>query len=248
MHVFVINLDRNVERLDFVGKQLDRLGIQYERFPGIDGRKMSNEERKRLSSPFRSRLIQAYPIMGGVLGCALSHLAVYREIINRKFPFALIFEDDVIVSEGFRELSEWVAEQLDEERPQVALFSNWGGQMSLSQRAMVREKGGSCADAYLITRKAAKLILRVNSPVIYVADAWGRWVRRHGLELFRVYPTLVKQNIDTFQSDIRDSSIDPREQLGKNGTGREGVDLILFRCRRVVEKILDYTLYLFLGK
>lgn len=249
MKVFVINLDQNKERLAFVHAQLSRLGMSYERFSGVYGKGFTKEERERVSSPLRSYLCSGHVIGGGELGCALSHIGVYRQIIADQLPYALVMEDDVILSEKFPEVVEYAERKLCVQRPQVVLFSNWGG-VDVGGRGfeVVRLRRGVCTDAYLITRTAAELICRANTPVMCAADAWGRWVRRHGLELYRAFPTTVSQDIDAFQSNIRPANVDPRALLGKGGTNRRGVSWLVFKMRRALEKSLDYILYLITGR
>ena len=67
--VFVINLDRRVDRMDEIEAELARVELPFERFPAI--------ERKP-----------------GILGCGLSHLAVLKEARRRKLKNVLILEDD----------------------------------------------------------------------------------------------------------------------------------------------------------
>ena len=43
MKVYVINLDKNVERMLSMKAQLDRFGLVYERFPAIYGKQLSKK-------------------------------------------------------------------------------------------------------------------------------------------------------------------------------------------------------------
>ena len=63
------------------------------------------------------------------------------------------------------------------------------------------EKSAWCADAYVLTRPAAQLILKANDPVITVADSFKRWRRRHGLELYRALPATARQDDVRFGSE-----------------------------------------------
>jgi GR25 family glycosyltransferase involved in LPS biosynthesis len=47
---YVINLDRNPERLQAFTARFDALGIPFERFPGVDGKTMPEEDFARFVS------------------------------------------------------------------------------------------------------------------------------------------------------------------------------------------------------
>ncbi len=250
MNVFLINLDKNTDRLVSADEQLHRLGVSYERFSAINGKALSDVERKRLSSSFRSWLCLAHVIKGGELGCALSHMAVYRLMVERQLPYALVLEDDVILSDRFPDVLQMAEQYVNSNLPQVILFSDWGGEGGSSYENGLQElQSAGCADAYLITLSAAKLILRVNQPVICVADAWGRWVRRHGLKLYRAYPTTARQANERFESALADwSKRSPTELLGTDGTGRSGLNWFFFKVVRALSKGLDCLLFLITGR
>lgn len=101
IHTFLINLDRDSERLTHMDEMLRRLGIDYERFAAIygkdidaysyvDERKMWRVEGRRLSP--------------GDIGTALSHRSVYELISERGLSYALILEDDVRLPEDFKKI------------------------------------------------------------------------------------------------------------------------------------------------
>ena len=86
--VVVINLDRRPDRMEILGKQLDELGIQYERFSAIDSK-------ERGISP--------------VLAGKLSHVEVLKGQNGHK---VLILEDDAHFVDGFTEKFSRVTETL----------------------------------------------------------------------------------------------------------------------------------------
>ena len=86
--VVVINLDRRPDRMEILGKQLDELEIQYERFSAIDSK-------ERGISP--------------VLAGKLSHVEVLKGQNGQK---VLILEDDAHFVDGFTERFSRVTETL----------------------------------------------------------------------------------------------------------------------------------------
>ena len=78
MKVFLINLDRDQERLKAADAQLKALGVEYEWIPAVYGKSLSQEEKQRKVNRFRWWCAVGRSMTDGELGCALSHAAVYR--------------------------------------------------------------------------------------------------------------------------------------------------------------------------
>jgi GR25 family glycosyltransferase involved in LPS biosynthesis len=86
--VVVINLDKRTDRLEKISKQLDELGIVFERFSAIDGTGKN-------------------PIIAG----RDSHVEVWKQNLGKK---VLILEDDAYFVEGFQERFDEVIQTLPE--------------------------------------------------------------------------------------------------------------------------------------
>lgn len=247
MKTYLVNLDKNPDRLAFMDGQLRRLGIEYERIPAIYGKALTTSERKTHLASFRARLTKGAPLSDGELGCALSHIAVYCKMISTGCPVALVLEDDVLLSSDFHKAVINAASFINESKPQVILFSAYGDHNASHSSGIERVSTAACTDAYMITRAAAEIIVKVNTPVAIQADAWTRWGRRHGLELYRSRPATAQQDNDTFGTDIG-TWTKPNVSFSVNGTGRTGINLICFRARRVLEKFLDWIFWKVSGK
>lgn len=104
-NVYLINLDRNKERLKYFDAQYkhsDLRSIPYQRFEAVDGRKL--HIRELTSEKAYQEIIAAerngfrtkhYQLTRGAIGCYLSHMELYKKIAADRKPYALIFEDDV---------------------------------------------------------------------------------------------------------------------------------------------------------
>ncbi len=202
MKAYLINLDRNPERLAFMRGQLDALGLPFERLPAVCGKSLSPERRAAGFSPVRSFIASKKRMSDAEVGVALSHIGCCRRLLASGEPCALVLEDDVVLGPGFCATLARVERFLDPERPQLVVLSGYGvaGAESLPEQIRA-EKSAWCADAYCLTRTAAELLLKANSPVITVADSFKRWRRRFGLELYRALPATVRQDDVTFGSE-----------------------------------------------
>ena len=71
--MFVLNLPRSTERWTAAKQQMDEAGLTVQRFDAIDGRSLSKEELKKVSTSLAMFLQPR-----GVLGCYLSHRAFWQ--------------------------------------------------------------------------------------------------------------------------------------------------------------------------
>jgi len=95
--IFIINLDKDTERYESCKKQLAKYNItNAERFPGVNGSKLSDKERKDMTTELGN--IVASPSM---IGCGMSHVNLWKKIIREGIDKALILEDDFILRDNF---------------------------------------------------------------------------------------------------------------------------------------------------
>ena len=206
MKAFVINLDKNPERLAFMQDQFRRFGMDVERFPAVYGKALTPEELRRDHSRIRSYIAFQKRMEPPKVAVALSHGGVYRTIIDRGLPYALVLEDDVVIDAGFSEALQRAEKFIDPARPQVVAFNGYGLENADACAPEIREVSRMwCADAYVITRPAAERIRHANYPVLTSADSFKRYHRRHGVELYRVLPATVRQDNERFATENQES-------------------------------------------
>jgi len=87
---YLLNLDRSPERLTHMHAQLTRLGIDYERVPGVDG--MALDDTSFREHTRENRYYK--PIRCGEVGCQLGHLKALQCFVDSGARYALILEDD----------------------------------------------------------------------------------------------------------------------------------------------------------
>ena len=95
---FVINLDRSVDRLAEMARQCQELGIPFQRFPAVDGAKVPADELERLATP----TCRAF-CTPSMIGCALSHMNLWRLVVERGYERVLVIEDDARLVPGFKQ-------------------------------------------------------------------------------------------------------------------------------------------------
>ena len=193
MRVFVINLARRRERMEFMRSQFHRLNVDFERVEAIDGAALPASEIERSVNRFRWHCVQGYRARNGEIGCALSHQSIYRRMIDENIATACIVEDDVTLSPKFAEVAGEVGGFLSSagDSPTVVLLSN-------SFQAVEDPSSGKC-QIYQVAREnsacgcalnvaAAKRLLEINFPLKSTIDDWPRWRKRGGVSLYGTSP------------------------------------------------------------
>lgn len=96
---YVVNMDTAKQRMKHVRQQMAAAGLSFTRFPAVNGRQDGLIEKRVQQGdvhPTSAKLCSP-----GVLGCALSHLDIWRLCAARDHAIALIVEDDVIFAPRF---------------------------------------------------------------------------------------------------------------------------------------------------
>lgn len=235
MRVFLINLDKNVNRLKKCDAQLKRLGVDYVRISGICGRELSDDKKKGSIRPFLWWCHAGRRIMDGEIGCALSHISIYKKMIEEGVEIACILEDDVVLDSRFPRQLGVLETLIDVEKPQIVLLSEYGMKnVSLQdESSMAVVKTGSFAEGYILTSLAAKAILKVNYPLRVAADTWGFFRKRGHIQLYQSIPAVCCQDwSDGFVSDVMDCD--------NNNVKDTIFKCMMYRLGRFVGKIIDH--------
>lgn len=204
MRVFVINLDKDKDRMLSVDAQLRRLGVGYERVSGVYAKELPEAERETAVNRFRWWCAIGRPIVPAEIGCALSHYNIYRSM--KPCEAVCILEDDVIMTDDFPCRLKEVESFVDVRKPQVIMFSSHNRKRS--GNGIVRSKSAMCTDAYVITQSAAWALLKANLPMQVPCDHWHRWERRGFIELYHALPTTVSQDQAQFGTSTQANADD----------------------------------------
>lgn len=110
-NVYLINLDRNKNRLERFVKQYTNSDLNFktvQRIAAVDGKNLNitqylsdrafKEIKNIETTGYRTK---HYQLSRGAVGCYLSHLKAYKYISESDKPYGIIFEDDVNISRDF---------------------------------------------------------------------------------------------------------------------------------------------------
>jgi glycosyl transferase, family 25 len=209
--IYVINMARDVARIENMAQQFSALGLTFERVEAVDGRLLGSEKRREVYSRFWFSLLHGRSASAGELGCALSHRKIYELMVERNQNWALIFEDDVLLNKTFAEnISAIEMETRNFELVQLFAFGTPNILQSAPTHAafrIMRFSGAhSSAAAYGLRLSGAKKLL-VLIKIRVAADKWS-WLRlMTGLKACVVSPFLV--TLDERHSEVSTIAVTP---------------------------------------
>lgn len=214
--VFLINLDRDPDRLAFMDAALEKLGLEFTRIPAVLGLAMPEWVKPYFLD---SAGAIASKLRVGEVGCYASHLVVARRMVDEAIPAALVFEDDLELPADFAALiaetlrlapAGWDIIRLSNppKAPYVPVADLPGG-CDLALYARVPNNTG----ASLLSLSGARKLLRPGPRDLQIDEHLRRpWDL--GMETYGIVPAPIRSNI--FDA----STIDAMDQ---RGLGREGL-------------------------
>lgn len=204
MNIFVINLKKDHERRESVVQQFKKLQITFSFISGILGKALTEEEIKESYNEKKTFRHLCRPLVLAEIGIALSHLSIYRKIVEENIQYACIFEDDVIIPENLGYILKNVESNLNNGIPEIVLLSPSNVKdksVDIDSEYKISDfKSGVYASAYVINLLGAKALIKKLYPVSHVADCWT-WLNSHKVVNIRaVVPSVVNQNQIEFGS------------------------------------------------
>ena len=211
--VFVINLKRSRERRDHTTKQLNDLGVPFQIIEAIDGVELSDQEirNNRDYGIYKSGCHSSY-LRKEEIGCVLSHLKIFRKMIDEKIELACILEDDNDYSKEFKNLlidgnlntSEWDILYLGHHSACTTREAQVSNKKHLiSADSVIGEpiEVPYGAYAYILNIEAAKKILKLAFPVRMPFDSYIGNAPAIGIRTSLISPPCIL-NKSVFDSTI----------------------------------------------
>jgi glycosyl transferase family 25 len=171
--IYVINLDRDVERMASLAGSLRGLNLTYIRVSAVLGKEVPNWEQLVDAELYgaRNRLPMPRP---GEVGCYLSHLKAMEEFLRTDAPWCVILEDDVEVRPECVEVLEALGQKDDWDL--VKLFCFHSG-LPVRKRALTQNHHlvvhltrTTSSAAYVVNRRAAETLLKSMRPISEQVD------------------------------------------------------------------------------
>jgi GR25 family glycosyltransferase involved in LPS biosynthesis len=198
--VYVINLEKDKEKLQSIGRQLDSQNIKFERFDAILGKDIKD------NSKFTDFCFNN--CTNGIKGCALSHNTLWNK---NDYENIMIFEDDAILSKTFDTDLLLLWKDIPKDFDIIYLGSLfYCGDKSLYTKTAITIRNlkndmitpnvyavDGCAGlhGYIISKKFARKL--VNEKIsFHIDDNLIGWIKKYNLKAYALQPSLVIQNLN----------------------------------------------------
>jgi glycosyl transferase family 25 len=231
LKAIVISLKKSIDRREFIIKQCNQIGIEYEILEGIDGRTLPEnictkfiQARKNAYAP-KGLPPSTWEVAPGVVGCALSHINAYKKIVESNTEAALILEDDAILTDSIKLLmdNKKVIKYLRDKKveliqlaavksdyiylPEIKLLSRikLAPGLTIGKAAKIIP-GASC---YIISKSGAQKLLDNILPLRYASDQILANCEYFGIAYYAAKQPLSLQNRE-LKSTITMNGAKPR--------------------------------------
>lgn len=250
MKVFVINLEREVNKKNRIIEQCNKLNLKFEMYNAVDGSKLSEDFLRENVLDYGNNFLT-----NGEIGCSLSHINLYKKIVNDKLPYALILEDDAIIND---KLLEFISE-FEKHNKKEGMFLLTGDfsyienkKTSLGDFDIYPITGASMTTGYIITLGAAKRMVDFLLPVRFEADRFKFFHICTGVKIFATMPHIVSNNdknkesssLEMERSLLVDNRMNYINDLFQKKEKRRKVAIFFWRIFvRKFEKVKEYKDY-----
>ena len=176
-NIYCINLERSVKRRESAQAQFASQGLDVEFFKATDG---------KIEAPENIFLTKSE------WGCAMSHVRIWREIVEKGYETTLIFEDDCKLKPNFIEKLHEILKELPDDWEFVNLGSDDSLSIDYGHHTDNLKIGQSITThAYLISLKLARKLSVINPN--YLKDAIDTFMYRYPSYNLHVKKPLVDQ-------------------------------------------------------
>ncbi|QWE00710.1 glycosyltransferase family 25 protein [Polynucleobacter sp. JS-Mosq-20-D10] len=189
IQIFVISLERSVDRRKRVEEQLNKTNIQWNFLDAVDGYALP--QMPSSYQKLKVKRLQGYELTPGEIGCFLSHIKAWELCLKNNMT-TLVFEDDFLVGENL----EVVIEDL------LSIADHWSlvrlsgiyetkHQILINRPSygLVKNLGEPCGTAaYMIQPAAAKILLQSAADIYEPVDHFLEHYSKHGLHCLAAKP------------------------------------------------------------
>uniref|UniRef100_A0A6C0DKH7 Glycosyl transferase family 25 domain-containing protein n=1 Tax=viral metagenome TaxID=1070528 RepID=A0A6C0DKH7_9ZZZZ len=217
MKKFVINLKRRPDRLETFKNQCPFTDVEI--VHGFDGKHMNLEPlayERLMVDRFRD-------LRNGEIGVFISHLRIFKSIVENNYPMALIFEDDVIFCDNFLDKFNNILKEIPSDADIFYVGGRFTPDYCMRDGTMVsnniirhnttnKQWLGSNMDkdrtmhAYIISFNLAKKCLDTFHSSKLIRNAVDSWILNlcleNSIDVYNSYPLLCHSPIQG-DSDIR---------------------------------------------
>jgi glycosyl transferase family 25 len=189
IQIYVISLERSVDRRKRVEEQLNKTNIQWNFLDAVDGYALPQMPSSYQKS--KVKRLQGYELTPGEIGCFLSHIKAW-DLCLKNNTTTLVFEDDFLVGENLEVVIEdllSIADHWSLVRLSGIYETNHQILINRPSYGLVKNLGEPCGTAaYMIQPEAAKILLQSVADIYEPVDHFLEHYSKHGLHCLAAKP------------------------------------------------------------
>lgn len=220
--MFCINLDRRPDRWQNFLYQpgVQRLGNQIKRWSALDGKHIDWKNDTNVSLICKRNILtktrrahEELESVGGI-GCAYSHISIWKWLVESDHEAVLIFEDDLVLPYDFPEKVQFAFDNSNTIRSRDFDILTFGSSCTICQpndillgerfiKGVTAFFGFHC---YIITKKGAMRLIEKCYPICEHIDLWVSLFKyTYGLKIITTHPVWldIHQGGGNFKTDIQ---------------------------------------------
>lgn len=191
--IYVVSLDREIERRKNI--EFELRDVNYTLFSAVDGKNLTDVQSKMMND-----YIMPETLNRGQIGCFLSHLSLWKNIVDKNIPHTLILEDDILVNgpinlllpklckvEGYDIL--YLGHYFEPSKGDLVGY--------VGKYAIHNSTQPYCTHAYIITNEGAKKMIEYmnkNKSNMPIDNLMIKLYHEGKIKSMSIYPTIVDQN------------------------------------------------------
>jgi len=181
--IFIVNLKKDIVKRESMEQQCRTLSLHCRFINAVDGAILEEDLILQKYSPIKAQVHIGRELSKGEIGCAFSHLSIYRQMIEENIDKAVVFEDDIKIQPVFLK----ILEQIDilPKNWECILFGyhrggidgkeataslKWRKELVAHHKLVRLGMLGYGTYAYIINLKGAKKILQKSETLIMPID------------------------------------------------------------------------------
>lgn len=196
MKVFVVNLKREPKKREHITRECQRLGLDFEIYDAVDGSTLPEDFLKKNVLDYGHNFLTK-----GEIGCALSHINLYKKIVEDNLDHALILEDDAVLGDKLNDFLTAFDARIPHAGYREGVYLLTGNHHYVeNQRRMLSSfsiypvRWATMTNGYIITKKAAKTLANFLLPIKFEADTFEVFQPLAGVKVYATIPYIISSN------------------------------------------------------
>lgn len=262
LHIYIISLKQDMQKRRVISNTLECFGLSFDFIDAIHGKELSNNILNFAKINSRGNILRrGFSATPNEIGCTLSHLKAYKEVVDSNLNWAYILEDDAILDERFKTF----IDNFQDSRLDPKTLYLLGGQNGLDELSVIKSRknnmtiGGqkftktikserftyrTCC--YLVSSYLANSIIQLAEKNFTVADDWAfllenRIINRIYISDFVDHPLDLSASHIEKERKIEELSETSNGTYGKNSFYTRVGKFIKLRMRSILLNLYTYA-------